>query len=527
MGAKASHEQKSRGLDTDNEILISQLNRIVCSKIAQTIDADLEKMNSPDYCKEITVLTKDALTKYMQSQTAEDKKNVYLLKGQIRPPEASLEKQKLCDNLAARYMLIYKIYQLVRATVGHVGSVQSLCGQITPKAKEFGGGYCQERLQAMAFRADSAISESTLSSKLCRLPSAASVGTPPWAKKLDDLLSSMKQTQTSQITDLNRAIGKHDAATALTGASVQKFADIKQIDHSLSVPTGVCTDPDDKRLPNAYYEFQIKDPTLLRKYQEIVKDMESGMDSAALRLSAVLRQIFIGFDKPAGQLTINPALTAEKLQGLANETKNTVVAMLIGCDAQYSKAMNMFAAIVTDKLGDYASTAADARDAANKEVKTISRGYPGYSSGYYQPDSSSLKKQARLDTYSPRFRGIPASQAKDTPSIQAKAYDMYDSQMDKHKLAAEVAGLDQYSLHRDHKLPQTRHTDYYGLSNDPLGLSGDFFGRPMPPIDYSKLMPSQFTNPPVAKTGLADVNPGPTAAVAPGTEASLDVKPAA
>ena len=510
MGGVASNEQKGRGLDADGETLVSQLNRIVCSKIAKSLDSDLEQMNSPDYCRDITVLAKGALTKYMQSQTVEGNKDVYILKDQIGSPGQSPEKQKLCEDLAYRYVLIYKIYQLIRATVGHVGSVQRLCSKITPKAKNFGGGYCQERLQAMALRADSAVRGATISSKLCHLPSTASKGPPAWAKKLDELFTSMKTTkhenqqQTAQIAALNTRIGKHDASSALTSDNVQKFADIKQLDRSLSVPEGVCTETGTDRLPNAYYEFQITDPTLLGKYQEIVKGMRTVMDGAVLKLSAVLRKIFTGFNKPGEELTLVPGLTTDKLQALATETRNEVVAMLIACDTRYVEALGMFATTVAEKheqvpgtrAGAYTSIAGDARDAANAAVKKDSSRFPDYSSGYYSYGSNSLyEKQARLDTYKPHFHGTTRAQERDLPSVMAKAYsDEYDKNLDKQRPTTDSLGLDEDTSYRKQDDLYGRYTDPYGRYGDPHGRRVSThrrYGDPYPyyagPHDYSEL----------------------------------------
>ena len=329
VGASASGSS-----GTEAEKLIAHLNRIACSKIMKSSDADLEKMDSPEYCQSIVLVSEMALLKYMktQSMTGQNgQKLVYILEGQqsSRKDEDQARKS-ICAGLAYDYVLVYKIYQLIRSVVGHQGEVQELCKEITPDAKSFGAGYCQERLDAIALDADKAVSDSqvaTISSKVCRLPSMDLKGAPEWATRLDGLFEKMKKgsndtkAHQSQISRLDVRIGKQDATSTLGRRAPTKFADIKPLDRGSSdAAKAACMEAENRDLPNAYYEFQINSPSLLSEHKSIESKMRAAMGSSAAKLSAILRKIFVGFNSPGAELTLAAGLNSNKLQAIATET---------------------------------------------------------------------------------------------------------------------------------------------------------------------------------------------------------------
>ena len=415
--------------NADSEKLMEQLNHIACSEIMASTDGDLANLDSPAYCSRIIGLAGDALLQHIEVQSSGERKFLNILEGEVAPgKDHSSAKVRICEEFAYKYVLIYKIYQLIRSAVGHVGEVQDLCRKVTPKAKTFGGGYCQERLQALALAARDAqpgAQSATVSSKVCHLPSVTANRENDWAKRMDDLFEYMKhgsydaKLHAAQVSQLDLRIGKQRLATDMADHErPAEFASIRPLDRSLGrLSKSACMerkkegDGTSTLLPNAHYKFQIGEGVFLDKYREHEQKMRAVIRTAAGTLSGLLRKMFTGLNNPKGALTLAPGLTLDRLHAIAGNVRDVVVGMFIACDTQYVEAVNTFAEIVASEA--YAETAGENRHAANAAADATQSktrysqdfGWDGYQ---YKQD---LRKP-RLKTYKSQFSGTPVREDK-------------------------------------------------------------------------------------------------------------------
>ena len=423
MGNAGSVWAGSAAEGADSEKLMAQLNRIACSEMWQSSEEDLRRLESPEYCSEIIGLTKDALLTHIQEQSKTEKKFLLELEAQLGPGNDSASAQmQLCEELAYKYVLVYKIYQLIRSAVGHEPIVQDLCRKLTPKAKKFGGGYCEERLQALALAArdtQPGSQTATISSKVCHLPSAKAKGRLEWAKRLDSLFEKMKtgsyntKAHAAQIRRLDLRIGRQKLTSMPDQEHPAKFAEIKPLDRNLGLMSkAACMEPTVERgttryqHPNALYKLQIGEGVFLDEYRQHEQKIRAVIRSAAAKLSAFLRSMFTGLNDRKGVVTLAPGLTMDKLHAIAANVRDEVVNMFIACDTQYVEAVNTFARVVASEA--YAGTATKNRSDANAL-------YPAWER--HGPDPYVAGK--RLKTYESEFTNIPKQEVKETAASLA------------------------------------------------------------------------------------------------------------
>ena len=96
------------------------LNNITLYYINNTTFNDMIKLNSPEYCNKLTILTKDIINKYMTTiqvenlyQEIDDKKEpIEMVFGYNNSIETN--KDKMCSKIAEHYVLILHIFNLIK-----------------------------------------------------------------------------------------------------------------------------------------------------------------------------------------------------------------------------------------------------------------------------------------------------------------------------------------------------------------------------------------------------------------------------
>ena len=109
--------------------------------------------------------------------------------------------------------------------------------------------------------------------------------------------------------------------------------------------------------------------SLFIKYANNIKDMIQVTEANQNSLIEILDQVFsVTKNKETGDeiFTINPSLNENKLNALVKDAKNKIMNMYINCEKQFSEGINIYEAIVKQKI---LSTTQAQIDSLNKELE--------------------------------------------------------------------------------------------------------------------------------------------------------------
>lgn len=412
----------TQGKSSGEKDLSQVMNFIATHYILTQSFEDLQALKNEKYCDDLILVTSDVLNKYLTRMDVQylatkmrngaevnemDKdKLLYLRKsdlGKIDVKNATTKK-RMCIGIAKYYIKVAHIFSAIVTTINPTYSYKDEYGTTRvvgfneknriPKGTDVRinkVNLCSERVNALVNGRDLSMTDPTQPIKIkpnfCQMnldkketernqrKVVETLGDEPGIDQLERLYHDVYDFESGKFTGMSdpmREEYKKDLAVlykAFTGkeempASIQKFSQVPLRDFSSM--QGCKGAPNNQFMQE--YEGTPKQK-LFVDYANHVKKMMQDAKSNRDALIGVLDKVFVFAVNPQTkkpEITINPKLTDDLLNGLVKETQELIIKLYVTCETDFIKGLEIFEKIVQEQI----------KIAMQNKIKQLEAGIP-------------------------------------------------------------------------------------------------------------------------------------------------------
>lgn len=357
---------------------------------------DLEKLNKPEYCEKLIIMTSkvigqklnDMEVKYLAQRYQDgveinemtNGKVIYLNKDNLGDLDVknSTNKRRLCIGIARFYVLVAHLFAAIVGTINprytytdSSGAKQtvgfkdraSIPSEASVKISKV--GICSARINALLngenFKEPGPAGDILVNPTFCNI-NANKTGLEdepgiPELKKLyydeydfDEGKGFYRMTPEMQkvYADDVKQFYKEFTGNTKVPDDIKQFSDIKLRDFQKSKGCGK------GGVYTKGYSGTLKEE-LFKKYADTVKQMMDTANAGQDKLLNILDRLFkFSFDQVAKkkQIIINPELTYKSLSALTAEARQTIVSLYLNCEKGFIDGLEVFEAIVQKQILD-------------------------------------------------------------------------------------------------------------------------------------------------------------------------------
>lgn len=363
---------------------------------------DMTKMNDPQYCEKIIILTSELLNenldtheiefmaqktraglevfeKTKQTLTFVPKDKLNTLNNQL----SGLKKKRMCMGIARFFVKIAQLYSSILMTLNPVYSYTDSYGnkklislkekKTMPSSITFNKIYynlCNERLDYLTKESsipDEASNDKTMFVKpdFCsyginsdgtQKKLTEQVGIKELEKlyydvydyetgKFSKMSDSMRQEYQKDLLVLYNTFTENNATTL--PSAIKSFSDVKL---KIYKNKESCKTPVN---PFNIKHYGTLNDRLFKEYATHVKTMKQNIQNRQQQFTEVLKELFISVNNPENGKTtfsIHPLLTIEKLEVLNKKVIRLLVEQYVSCEKDYIKGLEIYESIVESKI---------------------------------------------------------------------------------------------------------------------------------------------------------------------------------
>jgi hypothetical protein len=394
-------------LTTKKEIPLIKIIDIIASKyiLTQSFN-DLQKLNDPNYCNKIAILTSDILAsrlnskeiEYLTQRTKEGEiinsldreKVLFMDNNDLRKLDikSSVKKKRMCIGIAKFYIKIAHLFSAIVSTINPSYKYRDTDGKLKNidyyERKSYSDknlnltkvNLCSRRInstiiQQLKDNSGNQLDNYEIKNNLCKLNTSVltnpdgtkktitkSLIEEPGIPELKQLYYDIYDYNTGKFISMSENSKKayqYDLQLfykTFTGnknmpENIKQFSDIKLRDYHNKVGCKN-TNPELRKVLRG----KIKS-SLLKKYADQLKFMTDNSKNINNQLVAILNSIFIYRIDPETnnkEISINPSLNMEQLDKLVVKARNIIVKLYLNCENDFIKLLNTFEAVVEEQI---------------------------------------------------------------------------------------------------------------------------------------------------------------------------------
>lgn len=403
MGNNTSTTQ-DKGI-IDNEKSFAQTMETIAEKYILTQNfQDLLKLNDPQYCEKLTILTAEFLNEnlnaheiqYMTQKTKAgidvyentNEKLIFSTKNELETIQRNippLQKKRMCAGISRFFVRISQIYSAIFMSLNPIyvytdayGNKQKLNIQqkqdlpSNVKIEKIYFNLCNERLDYLT-KHSSIPDEKQKDAIMFVKPDFCSVGLGQdgTAQKMTEQIGlkeleklyydvydyetnafnrmskTMKEQYNKDLKTLYSAFTDTDTEKETLPSSIKSFSDIKMKIYKTSEACKNRNNP-----YNIKHYGTLGEP-LFMEYANHVRKMKQGIQTRQQMLLDILKKIFISItDKESGKRTfsIHPELSVDVLAEINKDVVKILIEQYVSCETDYLKGLQIYESIVENKI---------------------------------------------------------------------------------------------------------------------------------------------------------------------------------